>query len=374
VKIVIQNMSERHTIEEMETELAKALADEKRLAQEVDRRTKEADARDQQLSAALDAMAQPQPMQGFAAPPMPPMSAGFPAAWMAQQQPAPGFLQPSPTMPAVPSFSSPVVAHSAPMVQVAPDVQQMQVQMTQMMQTMAGWQQGMTPDAATVGPDIQQMQMQMQQMMESMQNMQSGGAPVFLSTMPAGSTMPALSKPDNHLPADISAAADADTANFDTADASATDECQSVGDTIRAMQREKKELAARATATRTKAATLSSSIARTETQLAVTKVYLCFLLDCTCSMGPWMQQAQEKLDTIVTEAQDRFNCTMHVAFVGYRDYESNKDRLESYDFVAEAELPTLRAQIQQCEEGSGVDFPEDVTGGLHAAANLSWPN
>ena len=67
--------------------------------------------------------------------------------------------------------------------------------MTQMMQTMAWWLQGVTPDAATAHPDIQHLQMQMQEMMVSVQNMQSGGAPAFaagiLTPVPAPDAAPA---------------------------------------------------------------------------------------------------------------------------------------------------------------------------------------
>ena len=104
---------------------------------------------------------------------------------------------------------------------------------------------------------------------------------------------------------------------------------------------------------------------------AVSGIDLCFLLDCTASMGNWIAAAKEQLFKVVANAKASFKCPIRVAYVGYRDF-ADSPRFDIRDFVTEENMPEMRNFIASSEASGGGDWPEDVAGGLHHATNLSW--
>ena len=104
---------------------------------------------------------------------------------------------------------------------------------------------------------------------------------------------------------------------------------------------------------------------------AVLGIDLCFLLDCTSSMGSWISTAKEQLFKVVANAKASFKCPIRVAYVGYRDFYDTP-RFDIKDFVSEEHMPEMHNFIASSSAQGGADWPEDVAGGLHKATKLSW--
>ncbi len=64
------------------------------------------------------------------------------------------------------------------------------------------------------------------------------------------------------------------------------------------------------------------------------QVDLCFLVDCTGSMKPWIIGIQTAVTRWASVLQASYpDCCLRFAFVGYTDYdERDKDRIKSFDF------------------------------------------
>jgi len=100
-------------------------------------------------------------------------------------------------------------------------------------------------------------------------------------------------------------------------------------------------------------------------------VKICFVMDCTQSMGPWMKAAKDHIQTIIYEMREQhFGSVFEVGFVGYRDYGSREQHI-IIDFM---EAEQLVRKIRPIQPKEGDDEAEDVAWGLFHASNLSWEN
>ena len=99
------------------------------------------------------------------------------------------------------------------------------------------------------------------------------------------------------------------------------------------------------------------------------KVKMCFLMDCTASMEPWIQAAKDEIREMVYTTQQRFPSTdFKVAFVGYRDHGD----LERFVVVPFTSVDDLLDSIQHVHAQGGDDIAEDVGGGMDMARELNW--
>ena len=62
---------------------------------------------------------------------------------------------------------------------------------------------------------------------------------------------------------------------------------------------------------------------------------LCFLVDCTGSMKPWIEAVKDTVKTLETKMKDQYKqCTMRFAFVRYTDYDQPLESRVTYiDFT-----------------------------------------
>lgn len=55
---------------------------------------------------------------------------------------------------------------------------------------------------------------------------------------------------------------------------------------------------------------------------------VCFLVDCTGSMGPYIEEVKKRIKEVVAALQAAHGALdLRVGFVGYRDYQTNVSRL-----------------------------------------------
>ncbi|KAF2078687.1 hypothetical protein CYY_000058 [Polysphondylium violaceum] len=100
------------------------------------------------------------------------------------------------------------------------------------------------------------------------------------------------------------------------------------------------------------------------------KVQLCVMMDCTGSMGTWMNESKTKMINLThLLGQTYSGMELNVSFIGYRDIKDVK-RFEIVPFTKD--IMGLQTRIGQMVADGGDDFAEDIAGALNQAYNLSW--
>ena len=97
---------------------------------------------------------------------------------------------------------------------------------------------------------------------------------------------------------------------------------------------------------------------------------LMFLVDCTGSMSPWINQVKKELSTIMTyiTTNNPF-ADIKISFVGYRDIR-DFTRFEIQDFTSD--ITSLEQFISKVIAMGGNDTPEDIAGALNKSLAMSW--
>jgi len=98
---------------------------------------------------------------------------------------------------------------------------------------------------------------------------------------------------------------------------------------------------------------------------------LCFLVDCTGSMQPYIEEVKDKIHAVVTALKRTSRkLDLRLSFVGYRDFGDGKDRVRTLPFTRNVDDFTAFARKEKAKGGD--DAPEDVFGGLDAVLGLEW--
>ena len=97
---------------------------------------------------------------------------------------------------------------------------------------------------------------------------------------------------------------------------------------------------------------------------------LCLILDCTASMGSWIERSKDTLYQIIESVKtENKGLKVRVSFVAYRDIGEH-NRFDVTDFTEDIAL--LKNKITSQRAMGGADMPEDVQGGFNKALGLSW--
>lgn len=98
-------------------------------------------------------------------------------------------------------------------------------------------------------------------------------------------------------------------------------------------------------------------------------VRICFVLDCTASMHPWIHAAKRKVVEIVDNVHHEYpDADVQVGLVGYRDYD-DRQRFHITDFTT---ADILESQLREIRAEGGDDEAEDVANALYTSIGLSW--
>ena len=98
-------------------------------------------------------------------------------------------------------------------------------------------------------------------------------------------------------------------------------------------------------------------------------VQICFILDCTASMEPWIQAAKTQIMDIITKLRKEYQeYRYEVALVGYRDY-GDRQQFIIHDFT---EAKQIVEYLKNIHAEGGDDEAEDVAEALEATSKLSW--
>lgn len=99
------------------------------------------------------------------------------------------------------------------------------------------------------------------------------------------------------------------------------------------------------------------------------RVKICFVVDCTGSMDPWIQQTKTKMTQMTEQIQTEHpNANILVSFIGYRDYGDTEQIIE---FPFDTSHVTMRRIRGVFAEG-GDDEAEDVATALRYALHQDW--
>jgi hypothetical protein len=98
---------------------------------------------------------------------------------------------------------------------------------------------------------------------------------------------------------------------------------------------------------------------------------LCFLIDCTGSMGSHIKMAEERTAEVIQEIIKDFPThKINIGIVGYRDIKET-NRFDIFEFSNDADAAIKFLNGLSAEGGS--DIPEDVNGGFQKVINqLKW--
>ena len=99
---------------------------------------------------------------------------------------------------------------------------------------------------------------------------------------------------------------------------------------------------------------------------------LAFAMDCTGSMGSYINSARDNIRRIVEEIVASEKSDVRLALVEYRDHPP-QDRTfvtRTHDFTASAK--TMKGWLDNCSADGGGDTPEAVADALHDILKLSW--
>jgi len=99
---------------------------------------------------------------------------------------------------------------------------------------------------------------------------------------------------------------------------------------------------------------------------------LAFVMDCTGSMGQYIENARNSIRDIVDEIIRSEKSDVRLALVEYRDHPPQDETFvtRTHDFTASVE--EMRQWLGNCEAMGGGDEPEAVADGLNDAAKLKW--
>lgn len=95
---------------------------------------------------------------------------------------------------------------------------------------------------------------------------------------------------------------------------------------------------------------------------------VCFVLDCTASMNPWIDAAKNKLLDLLEDLQESHkNFKIYAGFVGYRDFGEHWHRVDFTDNYV-----TIHDTIMKIHAWGGGDEAENVAGAYKWAMDLEW--
>jgi hypothetical protein len=101
----------------------------------------------------------------------------------------------------------------------------------------------------------------------------------------------------------------------------------------------------------------------------MTRVKLAFVLDCTASMGPWIEEAKTKIGTIVQDVLREHNhASFQVGLVAYRDY-GDTSPMRVLDFTTPE---NVMVALQNIPAEGGDDVAEDVARAFYHTMTLNW--
>ena len=102
------------------------------------------------------------------------------------------------------------------------------------------------------------------------------------------------------------------------------------------------------------------------------EIDLVFLMDCTGSMGSYIQKGKESIMSIVEKVKSSEKADVRFCYVAYRDHPPQDNTLitKVHDFTTKPK--DMRSYLSKYQASGGGDGPEAVTEALYEASKLSY--
>lgn len=106
---------------------------------------------------------------------------------------------------------------------------------------------------------------------------------------------------------------------------------------------------------------------------ALNRADLCFVVDTTGSMSPFLVAAKRHLMEAMTTLQTAANVDLHVGLVEYRDHPPQEKSFVTRVNDLRGDFPAMQKVIEKLQAVGGGDAPEAVFDGVYdACARLVW--
>jgi hypothetical protein len=102
------------------------------------------------------------------------------------------------------------------------------------------------------------------------------------------------------------------------------------------------------------------------------KLDLAFAMDCTGSMGSYIQQAQDSIREIATEIARQEKADLQLALIEYRDHPPQDSTFVTNALDFTWSINNMKARLDACSATGGGDTPEAVVDAMHALLKLNW--
>ncbi|OWF47447.1 uncharacterized protein LOC110454344 [Mizuhopecten yessoensis] len=99
---------------------------------------------------------------------------------------------------------------------------------------------------------------------------------------------------------------------------------------------------------------------------------LAFAMDCTSSMGSYIETARNSIRTIVEEIVSSEKSDVHLALVEYRDHPPQDRTFVTRRHNFTSSVSKMKSWLDDCSAQGGGDFPEAVADALYDMLKLSW--
>lgn len=106
--------------------------------------------------------------------------------------------------------------------------------------------------------------------------------------------------------------------------------------------------------------------------MAKKELDIAFIVDCTLSMGPYIENVRNSIREIVEEIKQGETIDTRLALVEYRDHAPQDETFvtQTHDFTSSVD--EMKQWLDECVASGGGDLPEAVADALNDANNLSW--
>ncbi|CAE7862118.1 vwkA [Symbiodinium microadriaticum] len=102
---------------------------------------------------------------------------------------------------------------------------------------------------------------------------------------------------------------------------------------------------------------------------------LCFICDCTGSMGQYIKAAQDNIQSIVAKISQKHGAKVQFGLICYRDHPPQDKTYVTKCHPFTTDLAQMSQYVDSMKASGGGDGPEAVTAGLYDALHLPWrPN
>lgn len=101
-------------------------------------------------------------------------------------------------------------------------------------------------------------------------------------------------------------------------------------------------------------------------------VDICFLIDATESMKPWIDSVTFQIKNLIKKASEDYKgFNYRVGYIAYRDFDLREKSFEYFDFTDKPEK--MEASLAKLQAIGGGDLAEDINGGLQKVLRyMSW--